>query len=697
MIKLAIILPVALIALLYGGGYIGQFIYNYQVWEAAGGVFGTSPQFPSGNFFACIAAAFHFPYGLYGIGFCVGALAVLIFMVMRMGYSETGEYDRDRNLIYSNKGTYGTAGFMSKKELKGVLDLVPNIRKHPGIILGELDGQVVCVPEKTRFNGNLAVYGASGSKKTRAFCMNMILQTVARRHSLIICDPKSELYEKSSQYLRDKGYTVKVFNLVTPSCSDSWNCLAVINGQELMAQLFCDVIIKNTGSAKGDHFWDNAEMNLLKALVLYVERGYPEEKKNIGEVYKLLTQSSEKELNALFDVLPVTHPAKSPYSIFKQSGENVRGGVIIGLGSRLQVFQNSDIREITGHTEIDMELPGKEPCAYFCITSDQDSTFDFLSSLFLSFVFIRLVRYADQECPGGALPVPVHVLGEELCACGVIPDLSRKISVIRSRNISMSCVFQNLAGLQNRYPLNQWQEILGNCDVTLFLGCTDALTADFISQRTGEASISVTSKAKQLGTWRISNYTPEYRETSGVGKRRLMTMDEVLRMDVDRALVIIRGKNVLEVDKYDYSKHPEAKKLRPSKASAHVPDWRVAQEKNKQPKPPAKKAAPTGNPAQGTVRQGEEMVEPSAPPAGRTQKKPAVPKTPAKRQRQSPQAKRTASHPKEEEQPSVSSQPAADEEQPVPASTETTGTTRVVTATRDSIFVRPKSKCEEEE
>ena len=92
------------------------------------------------------------------------------------------------------------------------------------------------------------------------------------------------MYEKSSEYLRDQGYTVKVFNLVTPASSDSWNCLAEIKGQELMAQLFCDVIIKNTGSAKGDHFWDNAEMNLLKALVLYVERGYPEEKKNIGEV-----------------------------------------------------------------------------------------------------------------------------------------------------------------------------------------------------------------------------------------------------------------------------------------------------------------------------------------------------------------------------------------------------------------------------
>ena len=192
------------------------------------------------------------------------------------------------------------------------------------------------------------------------------------------------------------------------------------------------------------------------------------------------------------------------------------------------MFQNRDICEITSHDEIDLELPGKKPCAYFCITSDQDSTFDFLSSLFLSFVFIKLVRYADQKCEGGALPVPVHVLGEELCACGVIPDLSRKISVIRSRNISMSCVFQNLAGLQNRYPLNQWQEILGNCDITLFLGCTDALTAEFISDRTGEASINVTSKAKQLNTWRVSNYSPQYRETSGVGRRKLYTMDEVL-------------------------------------------------------------------------------------------------------------------------------------------------------------------------
>ena len=547
----------------------------------------------SPDFFTCLASVFHPPYGVYGVLICIGLLAILLLMVMRMGYSDTGEYDTDRNFIYSAKGTYGTSGWMSRKEMAGVLDLVPDLRKHKGVVLGMLDNKAVCIPENPHINGNLAVYGSSGSMKTRSFCMNRILQAAVRGESLIISDPKSELYEKSSEYLRDQGYCVKVFNLVNPENSDSWNCLSEVEGQELMAQLFVDVIIKNTiNNGKGDHFWDSCEMNLLKALVLYVDQSYAEQNRNIGEVYRLLTLSGESDLDSLFENLPPTHPAKAPYSLYKQASDTVRSGVIIGLGSRLQVFQSELIKKITTRDEIDLELPGQERCAYFLVTSDQDSTFDFLASLFLSFCFIKLVRYADKNCEGGKLPVPVHVLGEELTACGTIPDLSRRLSVIRSRNISMSCVFQNLAGLQNRYPLNLWQEILGNCDAQLFLGCTDELTAEFISARTGLASVSVSSKSKQLGTWRISNYTPEYRETSGVGKRPVLTPDEVLRLPIKQALVIIRGQKVLKVDKMDYSKHPEAPKLRSCKASAHIPEWqRLEQEQSKpsvaQPKPQA--------------------------------------------------------------------------------------------------------------
>ncbi len=421
--------------------------------------------------------------------------------------------------------------------------------------------------------------------------MNRILQAAVRGESLIISDPKSELYEKSSEYLRDQGYCVKVFNLVNPENSDSWNCLPKWRAGTDGAA-FVDVIIKNTiNNGKGDHFWDSCEMNLLKALVLYVDQSYAEQNRNIGEVYRLLTLSGESDLDSLFENLPPTHPAKAPYSLYKQASDTVRSGVIIGLGSRLQVFQSELIKKITTRDEIDLELPGQERCAYFLVTSDQDSTFDFLASLFLSFCFIKLVRYADKNCEGGKLPVPVHVLGEELTACGTIPDLSRRLSVIRSRNISMSCVFQNLAGLQNRYPLNLWQEILGNCDAQLFLGCTDELTAEFISSRTGLASVSVSSKSKQLGTWRISNYTPEYRETSGVGKRPVLTPDEVLRLPIKQALVIIRGKSS-QGRQNGLFQTSEASKLRSCKASAHIPEWRrLEQEQSKpsaaQPKPQA--------------------------------------------------------------------------------------------------------------
>lgn len=127
----------------------------------------------------------------------------------------------------------------------------------------------------------------------------------------------------------------------------------------------------------------------------------------------------------------------------------------------------------------------------------------------------------------------------------------------------------------NRYPDNEWQEILGNCDVQVALGCTDELTATQISNRTGEITIGVSSTAKVLSSWQVSNYTTQYRETSSVGKRKLMTMDEVLRMPLDKELVIIRGQKVLMLDKFDYTQHPDAKKLMPYRATDYVPQWAV--------------------------------------------------------------------------------------------------------------------------
>jgi len=331
---------------------------------------------------------------------------LIIFLLLR-GNNVAGVLDAERNLVYSNEGTYGTAGWMTKKELHAELEVTGDLKCCRGTILGELNGKAVCVPEKTFMNRNVAVYGAAGSMKSRAYVRNMCYQLVCREESIIFTDPKGELFSDMAEYLKAHGYIVRVFNLKTPENSDPWDCLGEIEGSELFAQMFSDVIIKNTINGKGDHFWDNSEMCLLKALCLYVEYGdsYPSEKKNIGEVYKLLTMASGTELYTMFDKLPPSHPAKAPFAIFQQASDNVRGGIIIGLASRIQVFQNSMICDITkGYYNadgskkvdengydigIDLVLPGKEKCAYFCIISDQDSTFTFLSSLFLSLLFIN--------------------------------------------------------------------------------------------------------------------------------------------------------------------------------------------------------------------------------------------------------------------------------------------------------------------
>ena len=119
--------------------------------------------------------------------------------------------------------------------------------------------------------------------------------------------------------------------------------------------------------------------------------------------------------------------------------------------------------------------------------------------------------------------------------------------------------------------------------------------------------MSVSSKSKQLGTWRISNYTPEFRETSGVGKRPVLTPDEVLRLPITQALVIIRGQKVLKVDKMDYSKHPEAPKLHSCKASSHIPEWRQMQQEQ-----PAAPAAPPPPPS-APKKPARKKPKPSAP------------------------------------------------------------------------------------
>ena len=333
-------------------------------------------------------------------------------------------------------------------------------------------------------------------------------------------------------------------------------------------------------SLKFDHFYDNVEMDLLKALCLYVFEEYPQEQKTFPEAYKLLLNKSVEMLDSIFERLPTDHPAKGPYQLFSKA-EKVKGNAVLGLGTRLQILQNKMVQQITSHTDIDLSLPGKQKCAYFCITSDQDSTYDMLATLFTSFLSIKLVRLADRT-EERVLPVPVSFILDEFPNIGVVPDFKKKLATARSRRIGMSILFQNIPQLQNRYPDNQWEEILGGCDFSIFLGCNDMTTATYYSDRTGEITVSVASIRKNFFTIRATDYVPEYSESRSIGKRQLLLPDEILRYPLDQGILIIRGHNVLRFKKMDYTEHADAGKLKMEKVVDHIPNWYRKWEKQQQ-------------------------------------------------------------------------------------------------------------------
>jgi type IV secretion system protein VirD4 len=499
-------------------------------------------------------------------------MAALIMLVgicsLVCGKFRLGNRQDPRKFSVSRMDTYGTAGWLALEEARAVLR-IKNIHNTDGILLGAVDGSIVSLPHDTLFNRHIAVFGASGSMKSRAFVRNNILQLTRAGRSMVLTDPKGELFADMAEFLRDQGYTVKLLNLVRPELSDAWNCLGEIGGDELMAQTFADVVIANTraiGRSGGDPFWDRAEMNLLKALVLYVDLEYPEETRNMGGVYNLLAASDVSAVDSIFSKLPARHPARAPYNIYRQAGDSVRTGVIIGLGTRLQVFQNALIRRMTARRDIDLSLPGRERCAYFCIMSDQDSTLDFLSSLFFSFLFIKLVRQADHN--NSQADPEVFMIMDEFPNIGQIPDFTKKISTIRSRGIHCAIIFQNIPQLSNRYPLNAWQEILGNCDTQVFLGCTDIITAEHVSQLTGQVTVDLESTQRPRGPAAWHDFG---RSTRSVGKRFLLNPDEVLRLPREAEILFLRGQKPMLLTKFDYINHPLSRRLKPSPVSEYKP------------------------------------------------------------------------------------------------------------------------------
>lgn len=448
----------------------------------------------------------------------------------------------------------GTAAWLSAFKAGRILGRSWRVK---GLLFGRLRGRPVILAAKSADNSNVMVIGSPGSMKSRAYVRCNILQCVENRWSMLITDPKGELARDFRAFLLEAGYQVRVLNLVDLWASDCWNPLSEIRRHEDV-ELIATAIMANTAleQGHGDPFWERAEINLLKALLhLAAENaGHLTMPGNLASVYRILCSGSLEAIDGYFSGLPEAHPARGPYRLFKVCGYNVQSGIVGGLGSRLQLFQNPAVQRLTGASDIDMGLPGQTLCAYFCIVPDTGRAYHFISALFISLFFQGLVRQADAR--GGALEVPVCALLDEFCNIGKIPDFMISLATMRSRGLFCSLVIQSLVQLKEMYG-ESFEVILAQCDSWLVLGVNDYTTAQYLSDCMGDTCRDACSygrrflKASDLGN-----------VSSRAEARRLMSPDELRRMPSGRAILMIRGQNPLKIEKMDYTFHPLARSLR---------------------------------------------------------------------------------------------------------------------------------------
>ena len=546
---------------------------------------------PVKNFLAIFSST-----GLAVTFFCV----LMICLITKKGYNWFSGYKfkRDpRGFDILPDATHGTSGWMDRKEMEQVVDL-GSTSEMQGILLGKLKddpddddkySEYVAPSPKNHLNSHIIIYGASGSGKTRGIIKPFIMQAIKRGESLVCVDPKGELFESTSQYARDNGTVVKAFNLLDKENSDGINFLAGIEEDNTLIQTIAETIIKNTSNAnERQDFWEKAELNLLCALLHYVQRqedprthqALPIEQRAIGDIYKILSTESITDLETRFADLPKGHPALAPYGLFKQANRQIWGNIAIGLGNRLSVFQDELVDKITRYNDIDLLLPGQRPCVYYCIISAQDSSLEFLSSLLFSLMFTRLPNYARKNCPNGRLPIPVNFVLDEFCNVGYLGDFKKTISVCRSFNLNCQLATQGIAQLSDRYPNKEWEEIIGNCDTQLFLGCNDQMTAEYISEKCGQVTIRTTNSTMPLQPLfsPIFNSTRPYSQSRSNTQRPLMLPDELLRLDNSQEIVLFRGHKPLQLYKITPEELPDFEKLQPVRITDYIPEWRRLEE-----------------------------------------------------------------------------------------------------------------------
>jgi len=357
---------------------------------------------------------------------------------------------------------------------------------------------------RTGLNNNDLIIGPSGAGKTRGYVKPNLLQC---EESVIISDTKGSLFAEVGPDMKKRGYKVVNIDFTDMMGSYGYNPLDHIrydgekrrySEQDVMtvAAALCPVTVKN------DPFWEYSARMYLACMMGYVLECLPREEHTLEFVMKLFAEMGKNgkgpsRFDQLFQQLGEEDPdsfAYQKYKLFKGNAESER------THASIKAFVAQVLDPLTFDGPLAMfrksgrlcfEDLGREKTAVFLTVSDTDRSMDSLVNLFYTQALQALCRSADKDYPDHRLPVPVRFILDDFATNTVIPDFDNLISVIRSREISVSVIIQSLTQLEGLYGHAKAMTIANNCDNWLYLGGQDVETARVISVKANRTADTI--------------------------------------------------------------------------------------------------------------------------------------------------------------------------------------------------------------
>lgn len=460
---------------------------------------------------------------------------------------------------YRHGVEYGSARWGNSDDIKPFI----NPQFDQNILLTQTERVMVGrnkIP-KYNINKNVLVIGGSGSGKTRFHIKPNLMQMNA---SYIVTDPKGTVVLECGKMLQRGGYEIKILNTIDFKQSMKYNPFRYIYCENDILKLV-NCIMENTkgeDSKGGEDFWAKAEALYYQALIAYIWYEAPEEEKNMTTLLEMLNASEVREddenfknaVDLMFDALEKRDPqhfAVRQYKKYKMAAGKTAKSILISCGARMAPFDIREVRELMEGDELELEKIGDRKTALFCIVSDTDMTFNFISAMVYTQMFNVLCDKALEN--GGALKTHVTCLLDEF-ANQKIPNFQHLISVIRSREISAHIVVQTQSQLKAVYK-DHAETIIGNCSCVLFLGGKERSTLKEISETLGKETIDLFNTSDTRGSQRSMGVN--YQK---LGKE-LMSTDELAVMDGGKCILQVQGVRPFFSDKFDITKHPQYKYL----------------------------------------------------------------------------------------------------------------------------------------